>query len=69
MQKGRTEEANALAKRISKTTENRHKTQLRTRDGNKTEAKEMWAAVRQLTGRTRDIQAAKGINAETLNQA
>jgi len=34
MQKGRTEEANALAKRISKTTENRHKTQLRTRDGN-----------------------------------
>jgi len=53
--------------RINKTIENRNKTQLHTRDGNKMEAKDMWAAVRQLTGRTRDIQAAKGINAETLN--
>jgi len=38
--------------RISKTIENRNKTQLQTRDGNKMEAKDIWAAVRQLTGRT-----------------
>jgi len=44
MQKCRVEEASALAKRIGNTIENHNKTQLRTRDGEKLEAKDMWAA-------------------------
>ena len=67
MRKSRVEEASALAKRIGKTIENRNKTRLRTTDGEKLEAKDVWAAVRQLTGRTRETPVADGISAETLN--
>jgi len=70
MRKGRTDEANALAKRINKTIEHRNKTQLHTVHETLTKWKPKTcgrAAVRQLIGRTRDIQAAKGFNAETLN--
>ena len=67
MRKGRVEEAGALATRIGKTIENRNKTRLRTRDGEKLEAKDMWTAVRQLTGQTRETPVTEGISAETLN--
>jgi len=68
MRKGRVEEASsALAKRIGKTIENRNKTRLRTRLCAKLETKDMWAAVRQLTGRTRETSPVEDISAETLN--
>jgi len=67
MRKSRVEEASALAKRIGKTIEDRNRTLLRTTDGEKLEAKDVWAAVRQLTGRTRETPNADGISAETLN--
>ena len=47
--------------------ENPNKARLHTRDGDKMGAKDMWAAVRQLTGRMREAPAAEGINAEALN--
>ena len=67
MRKGRVEEASALAKRISNTIENRNRSRLRTRDGGKMDAKDVWAAVRRLTRRQRDAPAADGVSAEILN--
>jgi len=67
MQRSRMEEANALAKRIGKTIEYRNKTRLHTRDGEKLEVRDMWAAIRQLTGSARVTPVAEGISAETLN--
>jgi len=49
MRAGRTEKASAIAKRIGKCITSRNRRRLCS-DGRKIEAKDMWAAVRQLTG-------------------
>jgi len=66
MRAGRVEEAWALAKRISRDMQLRCKSQLDKIDG-KTDAKSMWAAVRQLTGRKLVVASVDGVTAETLN--
>ena len=64
---GRIDEANALSRRIGKDIANRNKTRL-SRIHPKTCAKDLWKAVRQLTGRRQNNEAAVGITAESLNQ-
>jgi hypothetical protein len=66
MRAGRTEEAGALAKQIGKEISRRSKTKLRMVDG-RTDAKEMWSVVRQLTGRRKEVGDIAGISAESLN--
>jgi len=62
---GRIDEANALAQRIGKDITNRNRTRL-SRITAKTCVKDMWKAVRDLTGRKQDG-VVDGITAETLN--
>jgi len=64
---GRVEEADALAKQIGQDIANRNKTRL-IHTNHKTSSKDMWAAVRQLTGRSQTIDVVDGITAESLNQ-
>jgi len=64
---GRTEEANALARRVGKDIAARNRTRL-SRINHKKCATDMWAAVRQLTGRRHKDEVCNGITAETLNQ-
>ena len=64
---GRTEEGNALARRIGKDIAARNRTRL-SRINHKKCATDMWAAVRQLTGRRHKDEVCNGITAETLNQ-
>ena len=66
MRAGRVEEAGALAKLIGRDMQLRCKSQLDMIDG-KTDAKSMWAAVRQMTGPKPDVASVDGVNAETLN--
>jgi hypothetical protein len=66
MRAGRIEEAGALAERIGRDLERRSKNRLKTING-KTDVKDMWAAVRQLTGRKQDTGPVPGISAELLN--
>jgi hypothetical protein len=66
MRAGRVEEAGALAVRIGKDIMRRNKTQL-CKAGRKTDAKDMWAAVRELTGRKQECGVVDGVSAETLN--
>ena len=63
---GRIDEANALAQRIGKDITSRNRTRL-SRITAKTGVKDMWKAVRQLTGRKQDG-VVEGITAETLNR-
>jgi len=67
MRAGRVEEAAALAEHIGKDIARRGKTRLNRISG-KTCAKEMWAAVRQLTGRRQEAGVIAGITAVSLNQ-
>jgi len=66
MRAGRVEEARALAVRIGKDITRHTKSQLNKIDG-KTNSKDMWTAVRQLTGRQQEPAAIDGINAQSLN--
>jgi hypothetical protein len=66
MRAGRVEEAGALAERIGRDLERQSKNRLKTING-KTDVKDMWAAVRQLTGRKQDTGPVPGISAESLN--
>jgi Reverse transcriptase (RNA-dependent DNA polymerase)/Endonuclease/Exonuclease/phosphatase family len=66
MRAGRVEEAEALSVRISKAMTQHGKTRLSTIDG-KTDAKDVWATVRQLTGRQNVTKPSDGITAESLN--
>ena len=61
----RIDEANALAQRIGKYIVNRNKTRL-SRINRKTCAKDLWKAVRQLTSRRQNSEAADGIIAESF---
>ena len=56
-----------MAERIGKDIERRGKARL-SRINGKTDAKEMWAAVRQLTGRQQEAGVVAGITAESLNE-
>ena len=67
MRAGRTEKADALAQRIGKDIANRNKVRL-SRLNSKTCCKDMWAAVREVTGRKQNTTTAKGVTADTLNQ-
>jgi hypothetical protein len=66
MRAGRVEEAGVLAERIGKEMTRHGKTRL-SKIGGKTDAKDMWAAVRQLTGRQQEAATVDGITAESLN--
>jgi len=66
MRKGRVEKASALADRIGKLITKRSKSRL-TRISHRTDVKDMWAAVRQVTGRCQDTAAVDGVSAESLN--
>ena len=66
MRAGRVEETGALVERIGKDIKRRSKTRLMKIDG-KTGAKDMWTAVRQLTGRQHQQPVVDGVTAESLN--
>jgi len=66
MRAGRVEEANALAKRIRKDIAKRNKARFSTAC-RQTDAKDLWAAVRELTGRKQDVAVVDGVSAESLN--
>ena len=55
-----------LAERIGRGMKNYGKTHCR-KIGGKTDAKDMWKAVRKLTGRRQDAEAVEGVTAELLN--
>ena len=61
------EEAGALARQIGRDTTRRSKHRLEQIDG-KTDTKELWKAVRQLTGREHEAAAHPGITADSLNR-
>jgi len=67
MHKGWVEEASALAKRIGEDITRRCKTRLSKLDG-RVDAKGMWAAVRQLTGRQQGTAEVSGVTAESFSQ-
>ena len=67
MRAGRVEEAGALARQIGRDIARRSKCQLKRIDG-KTNIKDLWRAVRQLTGRERESAADPGITADSLNR-
>jgi len=64
---GRTEEASAVAQKIGKDIARRNKTHL-SHMNPRADVKDLWAAVRQLTGWKRSWKVAEGITAESLNQ-
>ena len=64
---GRVEEASALAKRIGHDIDRRCKRQLRKING-RTDAKDLWAAVRSLTGRQQEAAVDPSITAKSLNR-
>jgi len=66
MRAGRIEEASALARRICKDIARCNETRL-THITPKTGVKDLWATVRQLTGRKTSLEVADGITAESLN--
>jgi len=67
MRAGRVEEANSLAERIGKDITRRCEIRLSLIDG-RVDAKGMWSAVRQLTGRQQDTPKVDGVTAESLNE-
>jgi Reverse transcriptase (RNA-dependent DNA polymerase)/Endonuclease/Exonuclease/phosphatase family len=66
MRAGRVEEAGALAERIGRDMKKYGKTRFR-KIGGKTDAKDMWEAVRKLTGKHHEAAVVDGITAESLN--
>jgi hypothetical protein len=66
MRAGRVEEAGVLAERIHKDITRRGRNRLNKIDG-RADAKQMWAAVRQLTGRRQQTASVAGVTAESLN--
>jgi hypothetical protein len=66
MRAGRVEEAGALAERIGKDMKRHSKTQFSKIDS-KANVKDMWAAVRKLTGRHQEPAVVEGVTAESLN--
>ena len=66
MRAGRPEEAGALANRIGKEILRHTKTRF-SKIGAKANAKDMWAAVRQLTGRQQETAVVDGVTAESFN--
>jgi len=66
MRRGRVEEASALAQRIGKDIERHNRSRLSKLQG-KADVKDVWAAVRQLTGRDRRQVAVDGVDAHSLN--
>ena len=66
MRAGRIEEAGSLAERIGKDITRHGKSRLGKMNG-KTKSKDLWAAVRQVTGRRQTATAIDGITAESLN--
>ena len=67
MRAGRVEEASAIAQSIGRAIAQRSKLQL-SRINRKTSSKDMWTAVKQITGRQQDIPTADGFTAEALNR-
>ena len=67
MRHGRVEESGALAQRIGKEIVKRNKTRL-SRLNAKTAIKDIWTAVRQLTGHRQEVGKVDGVSAETLNE-
>ena len=68
MRAGRVEEAGALAVRLGKDISKHEKGRFCKPGGGKMEAKDIWAAVRELTGGSHNEANCAGINAESLNQ-
>jgi len=68
MRAGRVEEAGALAVLIGKDISKHEKGRFCKPGGGKMEAKDIWAAVRELTGGSHSEANCAGINAESLNQ-
>jgi len=66
MRSGRLEEAGALAVRISRDMKKYGKTRF-LKVGGKSDAKDMWNAVRQLTGKHHNAAAVDGVSADSLN--
>jgi len=66
MRAGRVEEASALAKIIGKDIVKKNSRKLNRIQG-AADSKELWSAVRQITGRTRQAHNISGIDAYTLN--
>jgi len=66
MRSGRVEEASALAKHIGRSIAARNMKRLK-RDGGSIDAKDMWDAVRHLTGRKQEDVQLDGANAESFN--
>jgi hypothetical protein len=64
MRAGRVEEAGALATRIGKDITCRNRTRLTNAKG-RMAVKDVWSAVRQLTGRTSDVGSIDGVSAES----
>ena len=67
MRRGRVEEAGALAQRIRKEIIRRSKTGLSRLNPKSTGTKDLWAAVRQLTGRRQEVGRVDGVSADSLN--
>jgi len=67
MRAGRVKKADVLAARIGKQIAKRNKSRL-SRIDSKTDAKDMWAAYRQLTDRKQKVSVVSGITAESLNK-
>ena len=67
MHQGRIEEASALSKRIANDIIKLCKTRLSKLDG-RVDARGMWAAVRQLTGRKQGTADVSGVSADSFNQ-
>jgi hypothetical protein len=66
MRAGRVEEAGSLAERIGKDMKRHGKSSLN-KMNDKTKSKDLWAAVRQLTGRQQSAATIDGVTAESLN--
>ena len=64
---GRVEKADVLSKRIGAVITRQNVNRLSKLKG-KTDSKDVWAAVRQLTGRTQESNTIDGISTESLNQ-
>jgi len=67
LRSGQVEKAGALAKRIGRCIVKQNENRLK-RDDGIIDAKDMWAAVRHVTGRKDEAVEIDGINAETLNR-
>jgi len=67
MRAGRIEEADALARRIGKDIALRSKTRL-SRISPKTSVRDLWDAVRQLSGRKQNVDVDESVTASSLNQ-